>query len=290
MKNAAVKLAAPAAIIAAMGVTAQAADVAEPVIYEKPVYHVPEVVPEKVSGWYIRGDIGYAWNDFRGADYVTYGHAGGSNHLFGDLKGSFSIGGGIGYQINHNFRTDVTLDYTFKTDFDGYTIGTCTPLGGGAPEECMSTDESAFDAWTVLANAYVDLGTYSGVTPYVGAGIGGAYVRWHDLENTIGPGYDQSGTVTHEGSASWRFAYALMAGVSIEATKKLAIDLGYRYRHIHQGEMFKYADHAGPGWDNGIRSHEVRAGLRYKLGGGDHYEPPYEPPYKPPYHPPKIYK
>ena len=29
-----------------------------------------------------------------------------------------------------------------------------------------------------MANGYVDLGTYVGLTPYVGAGLGYTYVNW----------------------------------------------------------------------------------------------------------------
>ncbi|MDZ7823233.1 MAG: hypothetical protein U5K75_03775 [Ahrensia sp.] len=44
---------------------------------------------------------------------------------------------------------------------------------------------SSFTALTALANAYVDLGTFNGyITPYVGAGIGGARVTWSNLSNT----------------------------------------------------------------------------------------------------------
>ncbi len=265
-----------------MGVSAQAADIYEPpVIVEPPVYHHPEVKIKKIEGWYIRGDLGYAWNEFRGAIYAT---PGGTNHLFGDLDQSFILGGGIGYQINHYLRTDVTVDYTFKTDFEGFTIGECTP----GPVTCQSSDTSGFDAWTVLANAYIDLGHYGKVTPYVGAGIGGSYVRWHDLENTIDGGFDQDGTVIHEGKSSWRFAYALMAGVSIKASKKLSVDLGYRFRKTHQGAMFGFADDTGPGWDNGFESHEIRAGLRYKLGG---HHKKHKPVHVPVHHPaPVVYK
>jgi opacity protein-like surface antigen len=49
---------------------------------------------------------------------------------------------------------------------------------------CTSTDLSSLTAWTLMANAYVDLGTYGYFTPYVGGGIGGTYVKWKDLSNT----------------------------------------------------------------------------------------------------------
>ncbi len=129
----------------------------------------------------------------------------------------------------------------FKSKFTGQTTGT----GGscGAPT-CVSTDESSYSALLLLANAYADLGTYHGITPYVGAGIGGAHLKWDDLRNTV------NGTTTvHRGTKSWRFAYALMAGASYCLTDKLKLDVGYRYARIEGGKMFGYATGAGPGYD-----------------------------------------
>ena len=36
-----------------------------------------------------------------------------------------------------------------------------------------------------MANGYVDLGTYVGLTPYVGAGLGYTYVDWGSLGDTV---------------------------------------------------------------------------------------------------------
>lgn len=268
MKNAVKLLTAGSAIAMVMTASAFAADIYEPQVIETPVYEVPESLPASVSGWYIRGDVGYSWNKYRGA---IYGTSGGTNRLFGDIDESFFVGGGVGYQVNSYLRTDLTLDYDFESDFRGYTIGSC-----GAAPACVSTDVSSFAALTVMANAYIDLGTYAGFTPYVGAGIGGSHVKWGSLENTACEDGDPTNcdpTVTHSGSKSWRFAYALMAGFSYDVSHKLALDFGYRYRKIEGGAQFGFASATGPGYDYGMESHQVRAGLRYKFGGSSHQEP-----------------
>jgi len=218
-------------------------------------------VPPSVSGWYIRGDIGYIWPDFGGADYILYGPATGQRGKFdeGELKGALSLGAGIGYQINDYFRVDLTGDYFFESDFEGSTSGYCLD---GVP--CSSNDRSSMQAFMLLANAYVDLGTYMGFTPYVGAGIGGANVKWDTLVNT-----DLNGTFYHEGNSEWRFAYAAMAGVSYCLTGNTKLDLGYRYSHIQGGDMFGFAVGAGPGFDDGFDIHEIRGGLRYQFTGNN---------------------
>jgi opacity protein-like surface antigen len=260
-----------AALIASAGTPAFTADYVEPAPIEPaPVF----------GGWYIRGDLDYHWTDFQGADYITYGVdccglpvPGTNSFATGDLDGAFSLGAGVGYQITSYLRTDLTLDYWFDSDFDGSTAGVC---GGVA---CVSTDTSSYNAWVLLANAYADLGTYYGFTPYVGAGIGGANVNWDDLHNTI------DGTTTvHSGASDWRFAWALMAGTSYCLTDNLKLDVGYRYTNVDGGRMFDLAPAvgpgAGPGFDDGFNVHEARAGLRYDFGyNGCAPAPlPYEPP------------
>lgn len=256
-----------AALLGGAVAPAFAADIYEPPIIETP----PPIIYEDVSfgGWYIRGDIDYHFSKFRGGDYITYGCCGAPDpgvgtFDFGDLKGAFSVGAGVGYQVNRYFRTDLTADYWFKSKFEGQTSGTC----GGVP--CVSVDESAYSALLLLANAYAELGTYGRITPYVGAGIGGAHVKWDDLNNTIG-----GVTELHKGASSMRFAWALMAGASYCITSNLKADLGYRFSRISGGRMFEEFDPdgvsigVGPGFDDGFDTHEVRAGLRYQFGGSD---------------------
>ena len=282
----------PLVLAAAFGfsASAHAAD-----LYEPPVVDIPPMkVIEKhvaVGGWYLRGDLNYHWSRLRGTEYITYGCIGvdcggdgadpGTDYFdVTDLDGAMSLGAGIGYQFSRHLRTDFTADYWFKSDFRGSTSG--ISCEDGLP--CTSTDESAYSALLLMANAYVDLGTYHGVTPYLGAGIGGAYVSWDDLVNTT-----EDGTFRHEGSDGWRFAWSLMAGASYCLTENLELDAGYRFTQISGGRMFEYASGVGPGFDDGFNVHEARAGLRYSFGGSNPrctvpqvvaYEPPaqYEPP------------
>ncbi|RAZ73902.1 outer membrane protein [Mesorhizobium atlanticum] len=250
-----------------------AADLPEPQVEEAPP-PVVEAQPVNVGGWYIRGDIDYHWSRFGGGDYITYGAAPQIQGSFdtGNLKGAFSAGAGIGYQIDDHFRTDLTGDYLFSSNFHGSTSGFCNTPAPNTP--CVSSDTSSYSALLLLANAYVDIGTWHGVTPYVGAGIGGAWVKWDTLHNS-----DADGDFFHQGGKGWRFAYALMAGASYCLTDRVKLDVGYRYSHINGGKMFEYASdsNVGPGYDRGINVHEVRGGLRYQFGGQSDCAPPPEP-------------
>lgn len=260
-----------------------AADLYQPA---PPVLNAPEVVVSDASGWYLRGDVGYSFNNLRGANFFQ-----GSNALLTDfntasLKDSFLLGAGVGYQVNSYLRTDLTFDYLTKADFDGSTKGSGAAFGA-CVGPCTSSDKSSMNAYSLMANAYVDLGTYGGFTPYVGAGLGGSYVKWDKLRNTAcaddGSGCDT--TQEHGGKGNWRFTYALMAGASYDLTCNLKADAGYRFRHIEGGDMFGYKANGGPGYDKGINAHELRIGARYVFNGCS--AQPYEAPMVAP---PPVYK
>lgn len=259
--------------------TANSADLYQP--QPEPIMDAPEVTVQEASGWYLRGDVGYSFNDIRGANYYQGSNSTLTNFDHTSLKDSFLLGAGVGYQINNHLRTDVTFDYLTSADFRGGTSGVCGDGVGNPFVACSSSDKSYMHAYSLMANVYVDLGTYGYITPYVGGGIGGAYVKWGKLRNTICDDPYAAGCYTseHEGQKSWRFTYALMAGAAIDITCNLKADIGYRYRHIMGGDMFGYNLGGGPGDDKGFDMHEARIGARYTFGGCE--APPYEPPPEP---------
>lgn len=272
-----VSAAALAAIPLAQG---RAADLDLPALLQ----NAPEYVPVEVgSGWYLRGDIGYAISRSASATYRTF-DAGtltytNNNFATSDIDGDFVYGVGFGYHFNDWLRVDATLDHS-NGEFNG-TTSAALPCGGGpAGTGCLSTDTAEYSAYGLMINAYADLGTFSGFTPFVGGGVGYTHVDWSGLSSNYycvdagSPcgGVGLTGTSTNAGINSWRFTYALMAGVAYDLTDNLKVELGYKYRKIESGDMFEWdAASAGAGAtgaqgnDGGIASHEVNVGLRYEL-------------------------
>lgn len=249
-----------------------------------PFIDAPEITVSEANGWYLRGDVGYSFNKLRGADFYQ-GNSTATTTDFHTAKlgNAFSGGVGVGYQVNNYLRTDLTFDYMGGAKFKGSTKGGC---GNAAFSPCTSTDISKMRAFALMANAYVDLGTYGRFTPYVGAGIGGAHVKWDKLKNTSCSDANRANcdpTTEHGGKGSWRFSYALMAGASIDVTCNLKADVGYRMRYINKGDMFGYANNGGPGRDKGLYSHEARIGGRYVFNGCEtaQYSEPVEIPMQP---------
>jgi opacity protein-like surface antigen len=126
---------------------------------------------------------------------------------------SWVAGGGFGYRFNDYFRADLTGDWS-----GNYSIAPGAKL----------------DTAIVLGNVYFDWKNDSMFTPYVGAGIGYGWAS--------GAGFNDS-----EGIAA-----GLAAGVSVDMTTNLALDVGYRFRDI----MISGDD---------PMEHQVTAGIRFKF-------------------------
>jgi opacity protein-like surface antigen len=273
-----------ASIILALAGQAVAADLYTP----EPVQPAPvEAAPISTGGWYIRGDASFDVMDLRGAKFFQGGSSAKMvNFNSSDVDNSGNIGVGAGYQIDDHVRVDATLDYLFKADFRGSTTGGGSDFGA-CTDSCKSKDVTAVTAYSLMANAYVDIAHYGVFTPYAGAGIGGTYVKWDDLKNTACSATDQSDcddTVTHKGKGSWRFTYGLMLGTAIDINCNLKADVGYRYRRVAAGEMFGFKENGGPGRDKGFNIHEGRVGLRYAFDGCSDqtaYMPPVDLPQQP---------
>lgn len=249
---------------AQFGAQANAADLYEPVPAPQAI---EQPVMASANGWYLRGDMSYDITNMKGAHYFADDSGDLYNFKSAGLNNTGNLGVGVGYQVNDYFRVDKTFDYMFKSQFRGSTTGICETTG----QRCTSKDVSHFSAYSLMANAYVDIYKWGMVTPYVGFGLGGTYVMWDKLNNT-----NDDGSFDHQGRKSWRFTYAVMAGASIDVTCQVKADVGYRYRNVASGDMFGFSTGAGPGYDKGFDIHEFRTGVRYQLG--DTCQTAYMPP------------
>ena len=274
--------------LATAAMPALAADLIEPTIIEAPV--IEEVKP--FGGWYLRADVGYSFNEYQDDDLFPGGGFKHKNAVGGgqpaipiaptvDAGDTVFVGVGVGGHLGQYLRADLTADYHFngdltgKVDRDVLLPGCGTSLGA---EFCEAGYAADMEAITVMANAYVDFGTYAGITPYVGAGIGFAHVDYGDVvetscdnvvnplptdkpcpASTAGTGIDTG--ETFEGDSSLRLAWSLAAGASYDVNHALSIDGGYRFTRIAEGVVSHEADIK----DQGLDMHQIRIGARVKL-------------------------
>jgi len=233
---------------------------------------LPMTRPVEVgTGWYLRGDIGYSVDTSSdGPSFRVYTGTpsyGSGNFHDDTIDSDWSGSAGFGYHFSDWLRADVTAEYMKGSFSDrlGVPCTTASPVG-----ECAFHQD--FEAWGFMANGYVDLGTFAGFTPYVGAGAGVMSVNWDNLDLRCVNSLACTAEGSSRGRHDWRFAYQLSAGLAYAITRNLKLDVGYRYFDVAGGDMFDFngGDQALgasgiQGTDDGFSKHEIRAGLRYEI-------------------------
>ena len=229
---------------------------------------IPEIV---VKGWYLRGDIGYSNQMVDDLDNALFATT--TNLQFHTLnfEAGTTYGFGVGYTFNRWLRFDVTGEYRGETEFHGFD--TWTDASGDPRYNDYTAKKSE---WLALVNAYVDLGTWHGLTPFVGGGLGAANVKFRSFRDagiayatagTLSTGYP---TMAYAGDHDeWNFAWALYAGLGFEVTDAFTVELAYRYLDMGDGETGDIIAYDGTNTiDNpmifeDLTSHDLKLGVRY---------------------------
>lgn len=231
-----------------------------------PVYE-PAVIPANDFGaWYLRGDVGLGLDHLNDLESTFTGPLPpGFAHNGQGLGDQAIIGGGFGYKANSWFRADVTGEYRTPSKFWAYE--SYQPGGlfasPACPNICFDKYGAQVSSAVFLANGYIDLGTWYGITPFVGAGIGTSYNILHGL-NDFGLETGGFGAAADHNTAS--LAWALMAGFSYSLTSNLKLELGYRY--LDMGKVTSNAIVCNASCTQETQSfrwasNDVRLGLRY---------------------------
>ncbi|WP_378952426.1 outer membrane protein [Mesorhizobium sp. ANAO-SY3R2] len=250
-----------ATLLVGASAPAYAADMPEPVI--------EEVAVPVNGGWYLRGHLGMSNQRLDRLQSAAFQDPGIMEHVWLD-KGNFSsapiMGVGVGYKFNDYLRGDIGVEYRGAADFNALDRVTWQP---GGPANTYTNDYSGKKSeWLLLANAYADVGTFYGVTPYLGAGIGASRNTISNFRdaNQINGGGGYANT-----TSKWNFAWALHAGVGIQATERMTVDLGYSYVNLGDaatGTLYNFDPALAPLSGitfKDITSHDLKLGVRYSL-------------------------
>jgi opacity protein-like surface antigen len=262
-----------------LSTAAVAADLPPPL--PQPMYQPPPPVICCNSGWYLRGDVGVGMQSFKSFDFTQTNVASGAVWPASwridqkDIKDTAMVGFGIGYAWNNWARFDITGEYRMSSKFKA--VGSFTEFCNGGVR-CFDAFDGDHQAAVFLANAYLDLGTWWCLTPFVGFGVGGAWHKTSALSDlgTSSPGF---GTVpfgiTQEDRTQWNFAWAAHAGLAYNVTNNFKVEFSYRYLNmgnVPTAEVLCGA--SGCGVNNGPRafytltqfqSHDFRIGMRWML-------------------------
>jgi opacity protein-like surface antigen len=186
-------------------------------------------VREFISPWYVRGDVAYWFST----------NSGGSSPSFSDVA---AVDVGIGYR-GVGWRADVTSSYAFQPHANISPFGT--------PDI-----RARINVFATLFNGYYELGTWYGLTPYVGGGLGFSYLRPIQFASVSLPnGSNNPGT--------YDLAWDMTAGFSYPLSRNFLIDAGYRYLHVGSPKTV-FPGVGTLDW-GGMNFHEIRTGFRYLI-------------------------
>jgi opacity protein-like surface antigen len=263
----------------AASLLSSAALAADMAIAPPPMYGPPVV--EDFGGWYLRGDIGFSNQK---VNDLHYGRESAYSQLTSfdqqssfDSAGIFGVGGG--YRVNSWFRADVTGQYRGNANFKA--VDRFTGSAGGVPYSGTDTYGASKSEWLVMANAYVDLGTWWCITPFIGAGVGGARVT---ISNFTDNGVNSLpfSTVSYASAPTasrWNVAWAVHAGLAYNVNPNLVLELAYSYVDLGPGQTGVLTTYDGMTTNNvfkfkDITSQDLKLGVRWNLDNPPVYAPP----------------
>jgi outer membrane protein OmpA-like peptidoglycan-associated protein len=172
----------------------------------------------------------------------------------------WGAGGAIGYRFGNGLRAEIEGMYR-QNERDEYNVfGFNIPIKDG--------DVTAYSG---MVNVLFDIDFGGLVVPYVGVGVGAAYVEGEADLITGNPfSFDDS---------AWAAAYQGIAGVNLRLDENIDLFADYRYFSTYDLEL---EDNYFPGpvttkTDDEYTSHTVMAGLRFTFTESPAPEPMMEP-------------
>ncbi len=184
-----------------------------------------------------------------GASYVTHERPrvyknnvivpwAGSNAIGEKLSDTGAIDFGVGCRVTDNLRVEFNGGYRFDSNL----------------EDSFNSLNADVSTFTGIVNAWWDIYDFGGWKPYVGGGMG---VAVHNIDASA-----PAGSTGDRTDAT--FAWQVGAGVGIDVTDNLTLDIGYRLSDLGVPS----GPGAAPFYVDDFYSHEFRLGLRYDFGGG----------------------
>lgn len=260
-----------------------------------PQMYQPAPAPvEFGGGWYLRGDVGVGSQEIGKVSGADVERDGGSFYRK-SLADTAFVGAGVGYQFSSFLRFDVTGEYRTATKYDTSDKFKYNRFFGYREVQTNLTNRYTGDLQSsvFLANGYFDLGTWYGITPFVGAGVGVAH---HRIRNAFDNGLiynfdaatgeaintEATGGIAADASKT-NFAWAVHAGLAYQVSPALKLELAYRYLNMGDaqtgtlscGVVCNTGQTFSPLRLKNIESHDFKIGMRWMLGVPVAYsEPP----------------
>lgn len=180
-------------------------------------------------------------------DMKARGANGRSEGLDSGYDGTWGLGAALGFDLYPRFmvpaRIEVEYMRTGEAEESGYTRHLFADTGNFSYTQKNSVS-------SLFVNAYLDMHTGGPLTPYVGAGLGTAWIK---SKGSLGNESLGSNTET---SAAWNVGL----GMAFELNYNTSIDLGYRYTSFGKA---KTALGGNRHLESTLNMHQINLGLRY---------------------------
>ncbi len=196
------------------------------------VFAVPAAA--EINGLYVGGKLLYSYQTSWGGG------------LFSSSESQSTLGGGVflGYDFYANSDTPIRteIEYAFRGNMYKDESGT------------GYESDTYYNMQTLLVNFYYDFYNDSAFTPYVGAGIGAAFMSGGYDITVAGRNYDGNMDDTV-------FAWNVGGGVGYSINEQVTADLGYRYLSTTDSNK----QNNDYDIETSTSAHEVSLGLRFSF-------------------------
>lgn len=198
---------------------------------------VPSVALAGDYGVYVEPKLFYGFTVMD----TTKGHYPGGKIKSDDDDSVFGGGLAVGYNFNKRFGAPIRAELEFS--YFSEAESSFSKRGHKASQD--------LDIGTLFANAYWDFNNRTRFTPYVGGGLGVAFI---DSEGKVDGRSLGSKDTTN-------FAWNLGTGVGFAITDDLDISIGYRFAWLGDAKTKSRGAYQAKSED--IYMHQVNLGLRY---------------------------
>jgi opacity protein-like surface antigen len=274
-------------MLALAGATALASTAAVAADFPPPMpapQYMQAPAPVDSGGWYLRGDVGVGVQTFTDFQH----HQTNPNFVWPaswridqkQISDAAFVSIGAGFAWNSWLRFDVTAEHRANAKFK--VLGSYTEFCPGG--RCFDLYDAFHSANVFMANAYLDLGTWWCLTPFVGVGIGTAN---NHISAATDIGFISDGSTgfgfAASDSSTWDLAWAVHAGLAYNVTTNFKVEFAYRYLSMGSPNTAVIgcnsggcANTGGPAAFytlNNLTSQDFKIGMRWMLAPEPVYAP-----------------
>lgn len=204
------------------------------------------------GGFYVGADLGAVLSSETDATYTPAATAGSTGNISTDNSLGFTGSALAGYDFGM-FRVEAEAGF-ISADVDklksSFALGTSLIAGSQDAEGDVS-------ARTLMANALLDVGSFSDFAFFVGGGAGVANLKVSELKATAAPGL-----LLDDKDDDWHSAWQGIVGVRRSLSGNADLQVRYRYFKMDEAEM---VGQGGRAVAVDLSGHSLLAGVTYNF-------------------------